>query len=534
MSLPTTTVKRQVDIDFRQTDPDKKGLITYHYNEPSEPKGLFSFTWYYRHKPTTSNRNITSSTSIANEERLLKYSIGLELYLQIIAVKFPNWKIVIYTDQDTLEGYQNVSNKVKQRIDAILTDPNTILATCSWPEYYTGSPEGDHSKKIDNVIFRIFRNRAFCDFNAVPVLVRDADTIFDLSIYKPITQAEINKYADWEHICFSLHQTTGKPFLVTSTLTYNRQWHTNSKYNFPSMGFFAGVTNKLEYLEQWNPSNPDNLWLKSLDFIRPRSYVILETQQLVNLHNPSYIGKDEQVIFFVWLPELVDETFFLMLNISKEPTTSLEYLNKEDDRFLKRYFNGILTNLMNLGVPQQKLRKEYGPTPNQLHFSLDTNANPPMGTPPLGPTPTFNLPPNLDLSGKETASTKVTPSLPLEYLRLRNRYQEAINEGVLNGPLNFSSLERNTVKDGLYRIHLDKISPFFMEQAFREPVYDLVLRTMFKKLYNQYLVYKQQINASSLTSGASQGGNRKRNNSKKTRKRKGVKTSKRTKKSRQK
>lgn len=574
MTTPILIQTMKIPVDFRveEEDDPRRGLITYRYNEPTEPRGLFSFTWYgHTIDP------ISSSQSWYNDQLhyLLKYLRGIKLYIDIVSnyPEFEGWKVVVYTDETSLQQFYTLieSSKykswyAKQNLGDIFNHEKVILATCKWSEYALDT----RSTLVDGSILRIFRNRAFCDFNVIPVLVRDADTIFDKG-------ESITFIKNWEHTLLNLHKATGKPFLVSSQLGYHREWHKNTKTNFPSMGFFAGITNKLAPLPQWEPTNPENLWLKGIDFIRQRSQKILENDVwlLSNAKldsrgryiNPSYIGKDEQVIFFVWLPELLEQTFFFYYGLdpvlydkaSLHNYNSMyinEYPHQIFETKLKGVTNTIIGNLKESRPTRFNPEEPITSIKDKLYLSYNTHRKiEDLSQKLLNKLKTEHNAKAIPeaLTEKENVKQGKFVIKPQYFPEEANavRYPELINElkaeGILNSSFNYNTMRAHykTRKNHKYnypensnnygknnRIELkDDLLPhkalhpnsiFYVIEAFRDPIHELVLRNIYKKLYGNY-VEKTSKSSNTMNkpynsprTNKAQGGRRKRLN--KTRK----------------
>ena len=94
--------------------PDGSGTITYSIpiEKLQESKGIFSFTFY------------TRSDQIY---QVSKYLYGLESYLKICE-KLSGWKVVIYTDNDTIENINKDASSLYLTYDQeiVLEDLNNF------------------------------------------------------------------------------------------------------------------------------------------------------------------------------------------------------------------------------------------------------------------------------------------------------------------------------------------------------------------------------------------------------------------------
>ena len=474
-----------VPVDMRTEDETKGGLITYNYTTPSDPVGLFSLTWYFRHEPIETNRNVKTNT---RGDRLQVYLLGLMNYIHCTEQpRFAGWKVVIYTDQHTLDDIQLIEDVYPGHYataQALFNHPNLIVAVCSWPEYYTGrkfSPNGDahQSKKIDGIILRMFRNRAFCDFHTLPVFVRDADTVFSIlpsgRVYDRFEPQRniVKKVEIWEHALLVNLQNSGKRFLVASNIQYRQGWHYNKQTQLYTMGFLAGLTTSLGGLPEWDPTNPDNLWIQSIDFVRGRSTVINNPpyRQLSNLREYTYVGKDEQIISFVWLPAIADRTFFFYESVLSH--------------------NRPVKNILELWNNPPENRSQQ----NQMYFDslkgfLQTIAESLPGR--VIPLENINSSPMSKYTRIRNVVTRRIPesretNTNYEKELLKAKYNELKKTGQIRLDFNFSTnLEPYAPTHTL----LFSENPFFINEAFRDPFYDTVLRTVWTYLNRAYQAKK--------------------------------------------
>ena len=368
---------RTVPIDTR--DPTK-GLITFYPNTPTEPKGVFAFSYYNRSKQKIfTNKNIVSGAS----KDPFSYLKGMTTYLQLTELEGPfiGWKVVVYTDEMTRFIIDDQKNDA---MIAFKQHPNLILAVCTWPEYELDPLINDKKiyKKIENVLLRTLRFHAFLDFYTVPVCIRDADTHFEnLMLRIPVLLSKKNvsgprplktfiQYLfDWEVALIEHHKSSGFLFLLTAHPGYMQDWHANTKLRMYTMGHMAGIVNCLPGLSEWNPENSSNLWNLSLEWLRERYSIKLaygKHKVISNLDSITYIGKDEQIISFVWLEHLITKCFFFYYHIQDTEHLDLMKRAREArdkgvpfyfDMFMK-YKGGFLEENPNrLWTPHMKLLK---------------------------------------------------------------------------------------------------------------------------------------------------------------------------------
>ncbi len=371
---------RQVPID--PLNPGgSPGTITFYPNTPAEPAGVFAFSYYNRGGDKLfANRNIREGA--AKESNV--YIQGLLTYLELTELDGPfrGWKVVIYIDEVTKFYLDLYKGYGYEHIIRLLAHPNLIVALCDWPEY-TINPykyEGRSYTKIDNILLRTLRFHAFLDFFGVPVLVRDADTYFETQMVEipqlvakenanPRPLKSFREYlSDWEGALFEHHMRSGLPFLLSAHPGYMQDWHANDKVGMHTFGHLAGLVNCMPGLAEWHPENPANLWNLSLTWLRDRYKIRLyygKYQALSNLQRDTYIGKDEQIISFVWLEYLFPKCFFFYFHIQN--TESLNQMKRaksaKNDHGVSIYYDmfmrfqgGFLEAHTNrLWTPHQKL-----------------------------------------------------------------------------------------------------------------------------------------------------------------------------------
>lgn len=150
-------------------------------------EGFFSFTFYIRDSEF-------GETTPKQKELYLK---GLNYYRQILKMPpFTTWKIVIYTDEYTMNKLHEVqalntsvmkTNSMRNREEKInteifkelsaslVTDPDIVFAVVTWPRYQRRKGVA----QINGGVLRSLRSRLPFDFPDKYVFIRDADTFFD-------------------------------------------------------------------------------------------------------------------------------------------------------------------------------------------------------------------------------------------------------------------------------------------------------------------------------------------------------------------
>jgi hypothetical protein len=341
--------KKRVDtilIDKTEAGSRFPGTIEYTWNEPSDPAGVFSFVYYFR-------KERLEVPLMAADHHYTQYLNGLDIYLQIAKSEaFRGWKVVIYIDQKTLDDIEgHMPSPAKERIEGIFLDPSVILAMVRWPRYSplvaqtvaaenaagggggaaggaadaTAEPTEEQLKgMVENAIMRCFRYHAFVYFRC-SVFVRDADTYFRIEhlssdtgiANKASMDTIIGEVGLWEHTLLQEHTKYnaihGTPMLYGTQPDYNKRWHTNArldKSGYPiSIGTYAGMINYLGGLAEWD-GEKGGLWQESVEYIKAVCSINPSTGISTNRGEYTYIGKDEQIPLFIWLPKLFNKTFF--------------------------------------------------------------------------------------------------------------------------------------------------------------------------------------------------------------------------------
>jgi hypothetical protein len=301
--------------------PDGSGTIEYSrpISEIKKRQGIFSFSYYYPYEYEPSFLRIKEL-----------YIAGLYVYLKICEKL--DWNMVIYTNKFTInilneimkeaETYKSEKN-IKNINNIKLFNHNKAIIILKWKEIMTSSfvsfgivkwDEYTIGEAVDDSIMRIFRFRAFTDFPEKIVFVRDADTLFpeDLDIEEEL----IDLLKDWEIALLQKQQESGKQFLIGTQLEYNRKWHKNRYTQMRSFGVYAGLVNSLG-----NIPHMDSIWNQAIEYIRKgvkmKKYNLENGSSFYQLENRStfyYVGKDEQILIFVYLRNLIENTYFFLFD----------------------------------------------------------------------------------------------------------------------------------------------------------------------------------------------------------------------------
>ncbi len=286
--------KKYISTNIDHTEPKFRYLGKF----DKTPDVIFSFSIYTR-----------------EVELEYQYQLGLHSYAKAIESN-SNWKMVIYTDQytyDTCFIKDDILNK---------NNSNIIFYICDWESYN----EPEDPRQLDGAVLRVMRYRAIFDFKDSIVCVRDADTVF----YTEDTRKEITEYvdkeqfikiiSDWETHFLTKFKETTKEYCFSSFPMYYKEWHTNI-FNYKST-IFQGVLAGLLTVKT-NKKRNEDLWNESLDFIKSHSWKIKNKNNTTKLKfinrnvNPNRVGMDEQILIFIWIPQLLDKSFFFFVDLEK-------------------------------------------------------------------------------------------------------------------------------------------------------------------------------------------------------------------------
>jgi hypothetical protein len=469
--------------------------------EPLEAiAGVYSFTYYFRKAALGAKwaPEMAANINVQNHPWVI-YITGLDLYTQLVksGAPAPGWKVIVYTDQQTLDDIAEwMPSPFKEKIQGILADSAVIVAKVVWPEYAPfPAPVTTPEKKVENAILRAFRLFSFVRFNC-PVFVRDADTTHSIL---HITNTEIPKILTnmrvWETTFLEQARAKGFPLIYASELDYGKEFHKDYRLNtdFGSTGAFAGMVNYLGGIAEMR-----DLWQEALSYIRGVCHIVPETGLSSNKnHVARYIGKDEQILLFVLLPPLMDRTFFFVYNFVGGTGHPFIYWGEEGDSPFSKAFLRIretfpeqferkkaawsitrgsydywsLKNSKFFAYPDHKLSdfiRKVDPQ-NYLLEEAFKRGLPQEFTPqtvsPFNATPP---PPKFNLSGIEPKSREELVSEVME---------EWVGKGWTDpgDPIGDPRWLEYDQSDSLH-------NPYSVIEAFRNPRYDAVLRIVFEEL----------------------------------------------------
>lgn len=305
----------------KDMDPDDptKGTVTYK-GKSVTPKGVFSLAYYFRETDCLTCTDFKGQDSPWVKTDV--YKTGILHYLRVTdKPEFEGWKVIIYIDQHSIDNpfftttsTENVARTDKHRKEweEISSHPNVLFGIINWPEYAVGN-KGD-GKTIDNAIIRALRMKAFQDFPDIPVFVRDADTLFENLVKVGSIIDELTKWEKtlWDALKPIFDKSSPYKILIASQPNYQRQWHVHPTTGVKTTGCYAAVTSCLGGVPEWSDGS---LWRKCLQYFRTNTQVVQQgaDRRPNNIDKPTYIGKDEQLLSYVVIPNIFEKVYFYYL-----------------------------------------------------------------------------------------------------------------------------------------------------------------------------------------------------------------------------
>lgn len=230
-----------------------------------EAKGIFSFCVYTGNGVFDKNITNFGELIMIGDKPPILYYIGLISYLQMIIndpSKWNGWKVIIHTDEATIDGNPKAFNKLKEK--------GAIIGLTTLKGKYE-----DISK------FRgIFRNNRyyplFIQGINIPIFIRDADTIFEHYISDKlfetfdkksvinITKNEdiilddfITKLSNWEYMFFTKANKLNNKVIFSYDNNYSLKLTNENKIN--DLIWSGSPSNK--------PTNKTNFFTKKVRFL---------------------------------------------------------------------------------------------------------------------------------------------------------------------------------------------------------------------------------------------------------------------------
>ena len=330
-------VSDQIQCNIDPDDPTK-GQVIYTMNNNATLKGLFASAYYYRNTDEGKQQDTKwTKTDI--------YKKGLLHYLKVTESEaFKGWKLLIYIDDQSLRTPITTDKSVVNYTmhlnewNTIAKHPNVIFGVIQWPEYSVGDGDG---KIMDNAMIRAFRLKALTDFPKIPVFVRDADTLYEnllkeRTIYDELTAWETTLKSELEKI----DKETPCEIIIATQPNYHRQWHVHPVTGAKTIGCYAAVTSTMGNIAECVDGS---LWRKCLAYLRSTSKVMNMTankRKPSNSYAPTYIGKDEQLLSYVFIPNIFDKIYFYYL----------EYIQVEGTKIILSDLTPFAQTLLDKGL----------------------------------------------------------------------------------------------------------------------------------------------------------------------------------------
>ena len=308
-----------------RSDDPYQGSFRVLRDLPSDVEGVFAFSFYIPYEEVDLETN--------------PYLLGISLYSKAIEEKdslFSKWKIVLYTDAFTIRVLET------RKVTSLLENPAVHLIVVRWPYY-----EGEDGK-VNGDILRCMRLRAFFDFPTVPVFMRDADTLWAISDYETSAKtldADVNRVSRWESNFLKGAQAHPNRLFFGTSLGYKRFWHTSKQLGLTApLGAFAGLQSTMPVVPCFTSTA---LWEKALDYILSLSKRT-ETG-FSNEHNTARIGKDEQILLYVFLPACWESVYFFETDLFATRSYALQNHSAHETNYPTYIFErGDNSNLRSL------------------------------------------------------------------------------------------------------------------------------------------------------------------------------------------
>jgi hypothetical protein len=350
----------QIDID---PDDSSKGQIIYTMNTPEQASGIFATAYYYREEGDFKGQDSQWTKTDIYKKGILQYLKATE------TPEFKGWKVIVYLDTLSLEApITKNKNNPKYALhlkewNEIARHPNVIFGVVQWAEYSVGNEGG---RTIDNAIIRALRMKALCDFPEIPVFIRDADTLFENILKEREMVEDIVK---WEHTLKkeleNIDSTTQYQIIIASQPNYHRQWHVNPATGSKTTGCYAAVTSTLGGIDECKSGK---LWKACLAYLRSNSKVVNSSgnkRTTSNIGAPTYIGKDEQLLSYIFIPMIFDKIYFYYL----------EYIRVEGTKVVDGELTPFAKDLLAKGITRypSPYKDVLGEPPLPLEESVTVN-----------------------------------------------------------------------------------------------------------------------------------------------------------------
>lgn len=314
-----------------QTLEEANGRILYTGSSPQDPtvKGVFAFSFYIHYADSATPDN--------------PYIRGISMYLDAIEAEgsiFSGWKILLYADSFTVSLLKDLSLR-------IATSPHVDLVIVTWPYY--SQTEG----QVNGDVLRCIRLRSFFDFPKIPVFLRDADTLWAITDYetgRKDLDIESETVLKWESTFYESARRYPSTFILGTSLAYRQGWHHNKRgKRFAPLGAFAGFQTSIPDVPCFQTNE---LWEQSV------SYILSQSQRTAsgfsNQDDPGKVGKDEQILTFLFVPACLRSIFFFEVDMYHRRTRETKNVSVHDPHYpaviFERGSNANLKALFEEGI----------------------------------------------------------------------------------------------------------------------------------------------------------------------------------------
>jgi hypothetical protein len=253
----------------------------------------------------------------------------------------------------------------------------------------------------------------------------------------------------------------GMPLIYASQTDYVKRFHID--YRLPageapgSIGAFAGMIN---YIGGISSGEMREIWQEALGYIRGTCHIISETGVSSNIDDkPRWVSKDEQVLLYVFLPPLMDRTFFFYYNFVGGLGTAFTSWQDSRSPTTKRAFQRVYNTF-----PEQFQKT--------THFTTLGPAKTSWGI----KNPDFFASPDSKLGDffRKSSPTAHDPRSREEQLGELLEQWVARGDTDRNDPITDPAWYTHGSYDTLH-------NPYSVIEAFRNPKYDLLLRVIFEE-----------------------------------------------------
>lgn len=300
----------EIPLSEQGLEETKGSSFFYARSSPQDPaiEGIFAFSFYIHYADSATPENM--------------YLRGISMYLDAIEAKdsvFSRWKIVLYTDAFTVDILKDLALR-------IATSPHVDLVIVTWP-YYSQT-----ERQVNGDVLRCMRLRSFFDFPDRPVFLRDADTLWAINDYatgRKTLNTQPAQLLKWESTFYESAKRYPATFVLGTSLAYKQRWHHNKGgKRFAPLGAFAGFQSALPRVPCFQTKE---LWEEAVRYILSRSR--RTAGRFSNEDDSMNIGKDEQILTFLFVPACLPSIFFFELDMYNRRTKATKNVSFYDPMY---------------------------------------------------------------------------------------------------------------------------------------------------------------------------------------------------------